>query len=61
MPTDKQRLDFMTRKGWSLERSASSHRLWWIPGAHGMDIVYSRTPRRAIDAAMKAEAGKEVR
>jgi len=53
MPTDKERLDWLTKNGGILRASVSSAYRYVCIG--GGEIAYGDTPRQAIDAAMKAE------
>lgn len=60
MPTDKERLDWLTaRMGWNDRRGYDfTFRTFWFVATRltsgGVDY-WGRTPRAAIDAAMKAE------
>jgi hypothetical protein len=60
-PSDRERLDWLTRKGSSLLLfgALDSNHCWDF--AEGFDVDGFKTPRAAIDAAMKAERVKPGR
>lgn len=57
--TDKERLDWITRKAWGVEHTCyqTKRGKWWCNVGSDED-GYGETPRQAIDAAMKSERRK---
>ncbi len=53
--TDKERLDWLTDRGMSLEQIISGHWCLEFPLEHRLVALFGGDPRAAIDAAIRAE------